>query len=90
MIYREGGPGEARALYLDNEGHVIHYRAGIDSASGTVTLVSDPDPAAPRYRFVYTPLGRDRVEFNFDIAPPGKPDSLATYVRGTARRRPAR
>jgi hypothetical protein len=86
LLYRETPGGEARALYLDSEGHVIHYEAAADTAAGTFTLTSAPDPRLPRYRFSYRVLAADSLAFRFEIAPPGRPDSLTTYVSGTARR----
>jgi hypothetical protein len=87
VVYRDLPGGEIRALYADNEGHVIHYEAVVDTAAGTVVFTSAPVPRTPRYRFTYRKLAPDSLAFSFDVAPPGKPDSLATYVKGTARRK---
>jgi hypothetical protein len=87
VVYRDQPGDEVRALYLDSEGHVIHYATAVDTAAGIVAFTSVPDPRAPRYRFTYRRLAPDSLAFRFDVAPPGKPDSLVTYVRGTARRK---
>ncbi|MBI5709730.1 MAG: hypothetical protein HZC42_05395 [Candidatus Eisenbacteria bacterium] len=87
VLYREGSGSAARALYLDNEGHVIHYAAEASAGGTRWTFTSAAAPAAPRYRFTYMKLTRDSLAMRFEIAPPGKPDSLATYLQGTARRR---
>ncbi|HVP14977.1 MAG TPA: hypothetical protein VMS88_05500 [Terriglobales bacterium] len=86
LLYRETPGGEARALYLDNEGHVIHYEAVADTAAGTFVFTSVPNPRLPRYRFSYRALTADSLAFRFEIAPPGRRDSLTAYVSGTARR----
>ncbi len=87
LVYRESPGAESRALYVDNEGHVIHYTAAVDTGAGRVVLTSLPDPRAPRFRFTYRRLSPDSLAFRFDIAPPGQPDSFAVYVQGTARRK---
>jgi hypothetical protein len=81
-IYPEAGG--LRAIYFDNEGHVIHY-AVTDSASGTEFL-SDLQPGAPRYRLTYKKSGSG-LKISFDIAPPGKADEFKTYTEGTLRRK---
>jgi hypothetical protein len=81
------GPGNlSRAVYFDNEGHVIHYAVTVFPAERKVTLISDPDPLAPRFRLTYRLKGSDAVTVRFDIAPPGKPDDFSFYLQGTARR----
>ncbi len=86
IVYQETGK-PTRAEYFDNEGHVIHYTAAVDTGAGRVVLTSLPDPRAPRFRFTYRRLSPDSLAFRFDIAPPGQPDSFAVYVQGTARRK---
>jgi len=81
MVVYAAPPG-LRAVYFDNEGHVIHYLVAV--APGRVTLESDPGPG-PRFKLVYERRGADEVVATFSIAPPGKPYQV--YVSGSARRR---
>jgi len=82
----ETGKG-TRAVYFDNEGHVIHYTVAFSDGGGTVTFVSDAAAPGPRFRFIYRKQGDGAVALQFDIAPPGKPEAFAKYVEGTARRK---
>ena len=82
-IYPEGG--QLRALYLDNEGHVIHY--AVTASPDGVVFLSAPGPG-PRFRLVYRRTGAETVSLSFDIAPPGKPDVFTTYLQATTRRKP--
>ena len=80
-------PGNlSRAVYFDNEGHVIHYAVTVSPAKRKATLISDPDPLVPRFRLTYQLTGSDAVTVRFEIAPPGKPDDFSLYLQGTARR----
>jgi hypothetical protein len=83
-VYPEGG--QLRADYFDNEGHVIHYAVAFVHESATLTFVSAIAEGQPRYRLTYRPLAADRVEVSFDIAPPDKPTTFTTYVKGVSRR----
>jgi len=83
-IYPERG--QVRADYFDNEGHVIHYTVSFAPESATVTFISPIVEGQPRYRLIYRPLGKDRVEVAFEIAPPDKASAFATYVKGVSRR----
>lgn len=79
------GAGGLRALYVDNEGHVIHYV--VTAVSDGAVFLSEPGPG-PRFRFTYRRAGADTVALAFDIAPPGKPEAFATYLQATTRRKP--
>jgi hypothetical protein len=85
IIYTEFG-GVKRAIYFDNEEHVIHYEVKIPHESNIIILESDPVPSAPQFRFTYTKTGDDGLEARFEIAPPGKPGAFTVYLDGTARR----
>ena len=84
VVYAEHG--QIRADYFDNEAHVIHYTVSFAQESATVTFTSPIVEGQPRYRLVYRPLGKDRVEVAFETAPPDKPSAFATYVKGVSRR----
>jgi len=88
VIYPEpAGAAACRAIYFDNEGHVIEYKADFSAAQGTFTFLSEAVSTAPRYRLTYKQEGKDRVSVKFEIAPPGKPDSFAIYLQAVAQRR---
>lgn len=82
-VYPEAGA--LRALYVDNEGHVIHY--AVTAVPDGAVLLSEPGPG-PRFRLTYRRAGADTVALAFDIAPPGKPDAFMTYLQATTRRKP--
>lgn len=81
-VYPEGG--QLKALYVDNEGHVIHYTVTA-SGDGAVFL-SEPGPG-PRFRLTYHGVGPDTAALSFEIAPPGKPEAFTTYLQATTRRK---
>jgi hypothetical protein len=85
IIYTEL-TGNQRAIYFDNEGHVIHYEVSASADQKTISLVSDPNPTFPRFRFTYMETGVDTLDAGFEIAPPGQPEAFAMYISGPARR----
>ncbi len=85
--YRDPSGGRVRAIYFDNEGHVIHYAVDVSADHKRITLLSDAAPSEPRFRFTYTLTGARSLTLKFEIAPPGKPDRFATYLEGGARRK---
>lgn len=85
VIYQEPDKG-TRAEYFDNEGHVIHYSVRVSEDQKTITFISDVVASAPRFRFIYRLQKDNLLNLEFDIAPPGKPDSFSKYVEGTARK----
>ena len=85
IIYTEFS-GAKRAIYFDNEGHVIHYEVSITPDQKVITWESDPVPSAPQFRLTTIVTGPDTLEARFEIAPPGKPGAFTVYIEGTARR----
>jgi len=51
-IFAEGQGHELKAIYFDNEGHVIHYSVSTPTPSRAV-LLSDPSVPGPQFRLVY-------------------------------------
>lgn len=86
VVFREPGGPELRAVYFDNEGHVIHYTITTSKDGNSIELLSAPSPASPRFRLTYVKTGATSLSTKFEIAPPGKPDSFSTYVEAKARR----
>jgi hypothetical protein len=88
VIYQEPESKVTRAIYFDNEGHVIHYSVSFSKDQTTLTFLSDPSPSAPRFRFTYNKAKNDSMTFQFDIAPPGKPEAFSKYIEGSLHRKP--
>ena len=85
IIYTEYS-GEKRAIYFDNEQHVIHYAARVSSDGNTITLESDALPGMPQFRFTYIKTGPNSLNGRFEMTPPGQPGAFFTYLEGPARR----
>lgn len=85
VIYPETPAQGTRAIYFDNEGHVIHYAVKFSESGNRVTFSSDPMPSGPRFRLTYTRGKGGAMATKFEIAPAEKPDSFSTYVEGIAR-----
>jgi hypothetical protein len=83
IVYRDEASAELRAMYWDNEGHVIAYAVRA-AADGGVTFVSDAPPGKMRYRLTYLPAGKDKIKIRFEIAPPGK--EFSAYLEAAAHR----
>ena len=87
IAYQEDSSRSVRAIYFDNEGHVINYAVDASPDGKTVTFLSAPEPAAPRFRLSYVMKEPGEAAITFEIAPPGKPDSFKIYLEGKAKRK---
>jgi hypothetical protein len=87
IVYPDSAGKPARAVYFDNEGHVINYGAELSSDGDLITLVSEPVASQPRFRLTYKKSQVDAVAMKFEIAPPGKPEAFSTYVEGSSHRK---
>lgn len=86
VIYQEAAKGPVRAMYFDNEGHVIHYTVEINPSSRTATFLSEAETGRPRYRLSYVSKTPDLMSIKFEVAPPDKPGQFQTYIEATAKR----
>jgi hypothetical protein len=87
LIIYEEFTGLKRAIYFDNEQHVIHYEVNLSDDLKTITLESDPIPSAPQFRFTYIKGGENTIDARFEVAPPGAPGEYSLYLQGTAWRK---
>jgi hypothetical protein len=88
VVYPGVLPGQGRAFYADNEGHIIQYAAGWSLDGRILTFLSDTVPGQPRFRLTYTFTSPADVTIGFEIAMPGSPESFTPYLTGKARRAP--
>jgi len=86
VVYSEGG--RFKAIYFDNEEHVIGYSIEVSTDTNTATFVSDAAAAAPRFRLTYHRTSDTTLSGKFEVAPPDKP--FATYLEWSAQRKPAK
>jgi hypothetical protein len=88
IVYQDPDAKALRATYWDSEGHTIQYSVVMSEDKRTLTFISEPSQSMPRYKFVfYRQQQADALTFEFDIAPPGKPDAFSKYVDGKAVRK---
>jgi hypothetical protein len=85
IVYQEAG--KIRAVYFDNEQHVINYSVTVAADSNSIVFVSDAVPSTPRFRLTNTKSGTDKIAITFEISPPGKPEDFARYIEASARRK---
>jgi hypothetical protein len=85
LIYRSPGQG-IRAVYVDNEDHVIQYSVTTADDPKSAVFLSDEVAGAPRFRLTYRMKPDGTVAIAFDIAPPGAKE-FKTYLEGAARKR---
>ena len=86
VIYQQPEESQFRAIYFDNEDHIIRYN--VTMFGDKVIFTSEQVRGAPRYRFTYTRASSDALRIKFEIAPPGK--DFATYIEAGARKTPIR
>ena len=80
-LFSEGG--DLKALYLDNENHVIRYLGA--AVPGGVAFTSEP-AQGPRFRLTYLPKAEALVTVRFEIVPPAAPDAFKTYLEAITRK----
>ena len=78
IIYQEAQT--TRAVYYDNEGHVIYYTPQFSPDQNTLTFTGDIKPNEPRFRLTYIKEQDNKLKLKFEIAPPGKPEEFSLYL----------
>lgn len=71
-VYSDSSGNTLKAIYFDNEGHVIHYAVS-SSMPDSVVFLSDPSIPGPQFRLTYE--FKDRVLYGkFQVRVPGEND----------------
>ena len=84
IVYAEAGT--VRAFYSDTENHTIPYRVAFSDDKKTVTFVSDPLAAQPRYRLTYLRLDPAHMTIALEAATPDHPDEFKKVIEGRVRK----
>jgi len=85
MVIYPGTGDESRAMYFDNEGHVIEYKATWSSGGDTLTFLSKPTAGTPQFRLIYKKVDPQTMTVAFEMAPPGQ-TAFKPYVSGRLKR----
>jgi hypothetical protein len=85
IIYPSGEITAMKAIYFDNEKHIIQYSVSFPENKTCVVFESENTPAAPRFRLSYEIESDGLLSIDFSIASPGS--SFKTYLKGLAKRK---
>jgi len=86
VIYAGSTEEIVKAIYFDNEGHIINYSINFPDGDKTIQFVSDPLQNTPRFRLTYSFSDNEVININFEIAPSGT-ENFKSYVKGSANRK---
>jgi hypothetical protein len=84
IIYQQPNESQFRAVYFDNEGHIIHYTLAFLEKQPGVVFESEASETSPRARLIYETAGKDTLVTEFLVAAPG--GELLSHVKGTVKR----
>lgn len=83
-VYPEAPGQPYKAIYFDNEGHVIHYEV-TTPAPGTAIFLPDPSRGGPRFRLVYELKG-SVMSGKFQMQMPGQAE-FRSYLEWSGARK---
>jgi hypothetical protein len=84
-IYQDTPGQPLRAIYFDNEGHVIHYDVSTPDST-TAIFLSDRSQPGPQYRLIYELKGAT-MSGKFQMHMPGQQSDWKSYLEWTGERR---
>jgi hypothetical protein len=87
VIYKESSDSFNKAIYYDNEGHVIHYNIAVSDDIKSIIFNGEQSSNQPVFRLIYKIIDENKVNISFEFALPDKPDSFKTYLEGTSVRK---
>ena len=76
-VFREASGQSYKAIYFDNEGHVIHYDVSVPSPT-TAIFLSEPSQPGPQFRIAYELKGATMYG-KFQMRAPGQ-TGFQTYL----------
>jgi hypothetical protein len=78
IMYTDNPDGIHKAIYFDNEGHVIRYL--ITYSDNSVVLTSETQGNQPIFRLTYDLVGKETINVKFEISPDG--EKFNVYTEG--------
>jgi hypothetical protein len=79
ILYVNNAGNPDRAIYFDNEGHVINYSISFPNDSDIV-FTSDKISNMPVFRLTYSKINNNTLNITFEMSQDGK--NYVTYVKG--------
>jgi hypothetical protein len=78
IVYPDFGNGLSKAIYFDNEGHVINYSVKFES--NMIMMISDRVANLPIFRLTYILLDSKTIIVKFEMSQDG--EKFTTYTDG--------
>lgn len=78
IIYPSPETKSSKAIYFDNEGHVIEYQVSFSDSS--IVFTSNRTGNMPVFRLTYSPLGNNTADVKFEMSQDGK--NFTIYLDG--------
>jgi hypothetical protein len=82
IIYMDAAGNPSKAIYFDNEGHIINYT--IAYADKSITLTSEKAVNLPVFRLTYTLLDKNIINTKFEMSQDG--EKYTTYIEGKCKK----
>ena len=82
MISPAGQGRPAKAVYYDNEGHVMEY--GIAQSDTSITFTSSRLPNVPVFRLIYAKRSEGKINVSFQMSQDG--EHFRVHTQGDCRR----
>jgi len=83
VVYPDDSNHNDKAIYFDNEGHVINY--SITDSEKAIVFISSKAQNPPMFRLTYMPIDNETVDVRFEISQDGA--KFVTYVEGKCRKK---
>jgi hypothetical protein len=83
IVYLDNSGQPGRAIYFDNEGHIINYAIAYRGKS--IAFTSDKVQNMPLFRLTYASLENDTINVRFEMSKDG--ETFLTYTEGKCTRK---
>ena len=83
IVYLENAGQPGKAIYFDNESHIINY--AIAYRDKWIVFTSNKVPNMPVFRLTYSSLGGDTIGVKFEMSRDG--ETFMTYTEGKCTRK---
>jgi len=87
IVYLDNSEALTKAIYFDNENHVINYAVSFNQTDKSLTFTSETQKNMPRFRLTYTATENNGLNIVFEFAPPNQSEAFSKYLSGKAHRK---
>lgn len=85
IVYRNSPGSPVKAIYFDNENHIVNYE--VSCSDKLIIFTNNAIPDSPRFRLTYEKMEDGKLNIKFEMSSSQNPEEFRIYLEGKSLRK---